>query len=175
MASDAKEVKTISKQTTASNASDGKTSKSSSDVKSSKSKADTPSANTKDATKGKDKDSESMVSSLLFNVTDHFAEAADDSGKGSTMKNSQAGYVHIRIQQRNGRKSLTTVQGLATDLDLKRILRFLKKTFSTNGTILRDEENGKVIQLQGDQRRNVLEFLTKCHICERPEIKVHGF
>ncbi|CDP05492.1 unnamed protein product [Coffea canephora] len=38
---------------------------------------------------------------------DPFAEAnADNSGAGSK------DYVHIRIQQRNGRKSLTTVQGL---------------------------------------------------------------
>ena len=33
----------------------------------------------------------------------------------------------IRIQQRNGRKSLTTVAGLSTDLDLKKILKYLKK------------------------------------------------
>ncbi|MBO8631224.1 hypothetical protein INO08_16085, partial [Staphylococcus aureus] len=38
---------------------------------------------------------------------DPFADAnADDSSAGSKE------YVHIRIQQRNGRKSLTTVQGL---------------------------------------------------------------
>ena len=62
---------------------------------------------------------------------------------------SKGSYVHIRIQQRNGRKSLTTVQGLAIDLDLKKILKALKKTYSTNGTILVDDEVGEVIQLQG--------------------------
>ena len=36
-------------------------------------------------------------------------------------------YIHIRIQQRNGRKSLTTCQGLANDLDVKRILKAIKK------------------------------------------------
>ena len=36
-------------------------------------------------------------------------------------------YVHIRIQQRNGRKSITTVAGLSPELDLKKILRALKK------------------------------------------------
>ena len=83
--------------------------------------------------------------------------------------------MHIRIQQRNGRKSLTTVQGLALDLDLKKILRALKKTYSTNGTILVDEELGEVIQLQGDQRKNVYEFLTKCNIVDKNDVKVHGF
>ena len=84
-------------------------------------------------------------------------------------------YIHIRIQQRNGRKSLTTVQGLADDLDLKKILKALKKVFSTNGTIVVDKEMGNVLQLQGDQRRNVAEFLVKYKICSKSEIKIHGF
>jgi translation initiation factor SUI1 len=33
----------------------------------------------------------------------------------------------IRIQQRNGRKTLTTVQGLPADLDQKKILKAFKK------------------------------------------------
>jgi hypothetical protein len=33
----------------------------------------------------------------------------------------------IRIQQRNGRKTLTTVQGLPNDLDFQRILKAFKK------------------------------------------------
>lgn len=82
--------------------------------------------------------------------------------------------VHVRMQQRNGRKCLTTIEGLANDLDLKKILRYLKKTFSTNGTILKDPTMGKVLLLQGDQRDNVQLFLTKTHICEKDLIKVHG-
>ena len=35
--------------------------------------------------------------------------------------------VHIRVQQRNGRKCVTTVQGLADDLDLKKIVKYVKK------------------------------------------------
>lgn len=31
--------------------------------------------------------------------------------------------VHIRVQQRNGRKCITTVAGLGEDLDVKRILK----------------------------------------------------
>jgi translation initiation factor 1 len=51
----------------------------------------------------------------------------------------------------------------------------LKKTYSTNGTLINDAEMGKVIQLQGDQRKNVLDFLTNYKICGRTEVKVHGF
>lgn len=39
----------------------------------------------------------------------------------------QDGLVHIRIQQRNGRKTLTTVQGLSAEYDLKKIVRSCKK------------------------------------------------
>ena len=35
--------------------------------------------------------------------------------------------LDIRIQQRNGRKTLTTVQGLPDDLDPKKILKAFKK------------------------------------------------
>ena len=42
----------------------------------------------------------------------------------------QDGLVHIRIQQRNGRKTLTTVQGLSKEYDLKKIVRSCKKVSS---------------------------------------------
>ena len=35
--------------------------------------------------------------------------------------------VHIRVQQRNGRKCVTTIQGLAEDLDQKKICKFFRK------------------------------------------------
>lgn len=88
-------------------------------------------------------------------------------GKGS--------FVHIRIQQRSGRKTLTTVQGLAPDLNLKKILKYFKREFCCNGTIVKDPEMGKVIQVQGDQRQNISNFLTTENICEKSQIKIHGF
>lgn len=42
--------------------------------------------------------------------------------------------MHIRIQQRNGRKTLTTVQGLSSEYDLKKIVRACKKV--TNFTMM---------------------------------------
>lgn len=87
---------------------------------------------------------------------DPFADAnADDSGAGSKE------YVHIRIQQRNGRKSLTTVQGLKKEFSYNKILKDLKKEFCCNGTVVQDPELGQVIQLQGDQRKNVSNFLVQ--------------
>uniref|UniRef100_A0A2P2LMM5 Protein translation factor SUI1 isogeny n=1 Tax=Rhizophora mucronata TaxID=61149 RepID=A0A2P2LMM5_RHIMU len=87
---------------------------------------------------------------------DPFAEAnAEDSGAGSK------DYVHVRIQQRNGRKSLTTVQGLKKEFSYNKILKDLKKEFCCNGTVVQDPELGQVIQLQGDQRKNVATFLVQ--------------
>lgn len=55
---------------------------------------------------------------------DPFADAikADDSGV-------QDGLIHIRIQQRNGRKTLTTVQGISDNYDKKKIVKACKKVW----------------------------------------------
>jgi hypothetical protein len=58
----------------------------------------------------------------VFCYIDPFADAI----KGSE-DDVQDGLVHIRIQQRNGRKTLTTVQGLSSEYDLKKIVRACKK------------------------------------------------
>ncbi|MQM20912.1 hypothetical protein Taro_053942 [Colocasia esculenta] len=101
---------------------------------------------------------------------DPFAEAnADDSGAGSKE------YVHVRTQQRNGRKSLTTVQGLKKEFSYTKILKDLKKEFCCNGTVVQDPELGQVIQLQGDQRKNVSTFLIQAGIVKKEHIKIHGF
>lgn len=109
-----------------------------------------------------------MVDNLVFGGADAFVDITEETPESGS-------YVHIRIQMRNGRKSLTTVQGLASDLDLKKILKFLKKKHSTNGTIVQDKSAGKVLQMQGDQRKNVYDFLIMCNICPKEEVKMHGF
>ncbi|BAF21757.1 translation initiation factor SUI1 [Enterobacter hormaechei] len=103
---------------------------------------------------------------------DPFAEAnAGDSGAAAGSKD----YVHVRIQQRNGRKSLTTVQGLKKEFSYNKILKDLKKEFCCNGTVVQDPELGQVIQLQGDQRKNVSNFLVQAGIVKKEHIKIHGF
>ncbi|CAG9332410.1 unnamed protein product [Blepharisma stoltei] len=84
-------------------------------------------------------------------------------------------YVHIRIQQRNNRKCLTLIEGMPADIDLKKVLRYFKKTFSCNGTIVNNEENDeKIIQLTGDNRSQVAEFLKEECIVPEDCIKIHG-
>ena len=72
--------------------------------------------------------------------------------------------MHVRVQQRNGRKSLTTVQGLKKEFNYNKILKDLKKEFCCNGVVVQDPELGQVIQLQGDQRKNVSNFLVQ--VCD---------
>jgi translation initiation factor 1 (eIF-1/SUI1) len=96
------------------------------------------------------------------------------------------------------------VSGLDADLDLRRILSAVKKLFSCNGSIQVDTEyvhgaggrgllrarvggmgvflhalcrHGEVIQLQGDQRKNMEDWLYKEEIYIRSEgrIVTHGF
>lgn len=106
----------------------------------------------------------------LPSAFDPFAEAnAEDAGAGPGAKD----YVHVRIQQRNGRKSLTTVQGLKKEFSYNKILKDLKKEFCCNGTVVQDPELGQVIQLQGDQRKNVATFLVQAGIAKKELIKIH--
>ena len=43
------------------------------------------------------------------------------------MGSSQEGFVHIRIQQCNGRMTVTTVQGITDEYDKKKIVKVCKK------------------------------------------------
>ena len=74
----------------------------------------------------------------------------DDTGPGDQ------GLVHIRIQQRNGRKTLTTVQGLSSEYDFKKIVKVAKKEFACNGTVVEHSEYGEVIQLQVNTKKTII-------------------
>jgi translation initiation factor 1 len=90
-----------------------------------------------------------------------------------------ASKIHIRVQQRNGRKCITTLQGLDTDLDIKRIGKAMKKEFNCNGNLVEDPDKGDILQFQGDQRENIRvwllaqEILTAKEAAER--LVTHGF
>jgi len=101
---------------------------------------------------------------------DPFADASKGDDVGV-----QDGIVHVRIQQRNGRKTLTTVQGLSEEYDLKKIIKVAKKEFACNGTVVEHPEYGEVLQLQGDQRENICSLLVSCQLVKIDQIKKHGF
>ncbi|XP_017420280.1 uncharacterized protein LOC108330300 [Vigna angularis] len=57
----------------------------------------------------------------------------------------------------------------------EKILKDLKKEFCCNGNVVQDKELGKIIQLQGDQRKNVSHFLIQAGLVRKDQIKIHGF
>ena len=86
--------------------------------------------------------------------------------------------IHIRVQQRNGKKSITSIEGFAEDLDLKRICKDMRKKFNCNGNVIEDEDAGEIIQLQGDQRDNVKNWILTEQIINKSEadlIVMHGY
>lgn len=93
---------------------------------------------------------------------------------------------------------MTTIEGIPSKFDPKKILKVIKKQFACNGTVVQDEKRGDVIQrerckrlltligtktnsfriVQGDQRNAVKDFLVdkdKGLEIDPKTIKVHGF
>ena len=104
----------------------------------------------------------------------------DDNGSTDTIRNDNKPeyMINIRVQQRNGRKSWTSIEGLydIDNLDLKTFLKSLKKLFCCNGCIKKDEEtSNEFIQLQGDFRTEVRDRLIKEYGVSDKKITVHGF
>ena len=98
------------------------------------------------------------------------------------------------LQQRNGRKTLTTVQGLPDKYDPKKLLKAMKKEFACNGHVVASEDGsdddsapapttgkaiptgkthdfGRVLQFQGDQRLKVKDFLVSSGLVSEKEAK----
>eukprot|EP00127_Corallochytrium_limacisporum_P000706 Clim_evm2s24 gene=Clim_evmTU2s24 len=101
---------------------------------------------------------------------DPFADAEPEVTGGK-----QGNFVHIRLQQRNNRKYLTTIQGIGKEFDLSKLVKAFKKDFACNGTVVQHSEYGEVIQLQGDQRQKAQEFIVGEGIAKKGNVKVHGF
>ncbi|KAI0684202.1 translation initiation factor SUI1-domain-containing protein [Cytidiella melzeri] len=102
-----------------------------------------------------------LTCTLSCPSTDPFADEGDALAAANNDIGSQSNYIHIRVQQQNGRKTLTTLQGLPKEYDAKKLLKAFKKEFACNGTIVEDEEAGQVYQLQGDQRLKISTFLVE--------------
>ena len=85
----------------------------------------------------------------------------------------EANKIHVRMQSL-GNKKITTVDGLAEDLDLKRIARAMKKSFHCAVKVIETEEE-QVIQLQGDHREVIKEWLIENEVITKDTVVVvHG-
>jgi len=87
--------------------------------------------------------------------------------------------IHVRIKKRNGRKYWTFIEGLdklnEKNINLNNILKQLRNKVSCGGSLLTDKESRiKVIQLQGDHRLVVRDYLIDNNIVGMENIKLHG-
>jgi translation initiation factor SUI1 len=82
--------------------------------------------------------------------------------------------VTISVEKRYGKKCLTNFIGMAKDLDLKKILSYIKKTHNCNGSITKDETHGEVMCFSGDQKENIYNFLIKEEIYKKEDIIIKG-
>ena len=82
--------------------------------------------------------------------------------------------VTISVKKRNSKKWITFVIGLAKDLDLTKILSYIKKKYSCNGSIVNDEKYGKVMSFTGDRQKNIYDFLINEKINKIDEIILKG-
>jgi len=107
----------------------------------------------------------------MYNQQYYPSDETEDEFSGKLLQNK----IHIRIQQRNGRKTITTLQGIEEKYDQKKLTKAFKKEFNCNGTVVDDEQYGEVIQLSGDQRYNVQQFLVDVGLCKIDSVVMHGF
>lgn len=82
--------------------------------------------------------------------------------------------VTISVERRNGKKCITNVIGMADDLDLRKILSYLKKTHNCNGSVLKDESHGDIMSFSGDQKENIYNFLINEKIYKKEDIIIKG-
>ena len=87
-------------------------------------------------------------------------------------ENINENIIHIRVNQRNARKVITTIQG-ELNIDNKKFISKCKKKFACNGSIVNDKEYGEVLQFQGDQRNKLYEYLVELNIIDANNIKIH--
>ncbi|KAH7820188.1 Translation initiation factor 1 [Monocercomonoides exilis] len=83
------------------------------------------------------------------------------------------GLVHIRVQNRKGKKKVTTITGLGDIVDFKAVLHRLIKLYKCGGAIVKDDEFGKVIRIHGDFRDQIRTFLIENKMATDTQIKTH--
>jgi len=90
----------------------------------------------------------------------------------------QRSKIHVRFQK-VGPRSLTLIEGLDEDLDQKRISKAMARAFNCAASIQTTKLGADVIQLQGDQRTQVKEWLLENEILTAKDAEdrlvLHGF
>lgn len=85
--------------------------------------------------------------------------------------------IHLRLQKRNARKSVTTVAGLNHYDHIKpqKLVGLLRKTLCCNGHQTQDSDGLPIIQFQGDHRDQITKILVEKFDIKSKNIVKHGF
>lgn len=105
-------------------------------------------------------------------LNDNIVETDNPNAKYEALAAST--YVDIRITQRTKWKRFTVCEGLPAELNFNRVVRALKKTYSCNVYALTTRRHGTIIQMQGNHKDNLIDFLTETGICASENIRTHG-
>ncbi|XP_004623420.1 eukaryotic translation initiation factor 1-like [Octodon degus] len=102
----------------------------------------------------------------------HFFVPFIGASKGDDLlPSSTEDYIHMR----KGSKTLTTVQEIADGYKKKLVMVFKKKFACNSSIVIRCPEYGEVIQFQGDQHKNIFQFLVEIGLASANQLKIHGF
>lgn len=85
-------------------------------------------------------------------------------------ENGLVDYIDLRIAKGHGKKLITLIEGLPSNIDTKKIVKVLSKLLACAGTII--EKN--VLMFQGDHRNAIRDWIIKEQIAEKERIKIHG-
>ncbi len=86
-----------------------------------------------------------------------------------------SGKIHLRVQQRAGRKNITILEGLTKEVDAKKLLGELRKTLAVGGSIDVDANKELIVLLHGDMRQQLKLWLVEHKVVSNVDsIVVHG-
>ena len=63
---------------------------------------------------------------------------------------------------------------MGIEVDMKKLVKKIKKKLCCNGCVLDDKEYGEVIQVQGNKKDEIKTILMKVYELKDDNIKVHG-
>lgn len=101
---------------------------------------------------------------------------ATASGSAKSKGSGKPTKIHLRIQNRTGKKCLTYIQGLPESVDLKQLCQTIRRKFNCNCTEIDHPKIGKCVQMSGDFRKELCEYFVTTGVVESTKnIKIHGF
>lgn len=108
------------------------------------------------------------MSNTLFKPFDAFKDAEQQENSIIT------GFLNIRVFKKSANSKITIIEGLPAIFNHPKILKHLRSTLSCNGHIIEDKEHGTIIQLQGEHKDAIKQFLLEDDFCREDQIRIYG-